>query len=189
MQRVHEPQSRSSGALLSISAVVTTVPRTTHDPCDEQGVLPVEPHPCAGSTLPVDVLVLVHEHTEGATEALAELLQLLAKLRVAVVPRVPRQASLVWLRLRPGRVVGERGGDDRAGAGHKRLGMAAHLGLRHGEAHAREEAASAALADVALGLVVGLCGRRPHGVETELRGQATELRLLHMSRKVAALGR
>jgi hypothetical protein len=32
MQRVHEPQSRSSGALRSISAVVTTVPRTTQDP-------------------------------------------------------------------------------------------------------------------------------------------------------------
>ena len=59
--------------------------------------------------------------------------------------------------------------------------MAAHLGLSHREAHPREEAAGAALADVPLGLLVGLCRRRPYGVETELRGQATELRLLHIS--------
>ena len=59
--------------------------------------------------------------------------------------------------------------------------MAAHLRLGHREAHAREEATCPALADVALGLLVGLCGCRPHGVEPELRGQATELRLLHKS--------
>ena len=60
--------------------------------CDERGVLSVEPHPCARGAFPVDVLVLVHEHTVGAAEPLAELLELLAELRVAVAPRVPGQA-------------------------------------------------------------------------------------------------
>ena len=46
--------------------------------------------------------------------------------------------------------------------------MARALGLRHRELHVGEEAARAALADVALGLVVRRGGRRADGVEPEL---------------------
>jgi hypothetical protein len=148
---------------------------------DEQGVLPVEPHPCARGALPVDVLILVHQHAVLPAQALAEPLQLRAELGVAVAPRVPGKAPLSRPDIGAGRVVGERCGDDRARSGQERLGVAAHLGVRHREPHPREEAAGAALADVPLGVRVRLGGCRPHGVEPELHGQATELRLLHTS--------
>jgi hypothetical protein len=53
--------------------------------------------------------------------------------------------------------------------------MARHLGAGHGEAHVGEEPARAALGDVALRLVVGLCRRGAHDVEAELVAEAGKL--------------
>ena len=47
--------------------------------------------------------------------------------------------------------------------------MAGDLGPRHREAHVREQATLAALADVPLGVLVGLGGRRADDVDAELR--------------------
>lgn len=57
--------------------------------------------------------------------------------------------------------------------------MAGHLGLGHREAHAREEPALAALADVALRFLVWLHRRGAHDVDPELAGSAFELSLGH----------
>ena len=53
--------------------------------------------------------------------------------------------------------------------------MARDLRLGDREAHVREQAASAALADVPLGLDVGLGRRRADRVDADLVGQALEL--------------
>ena len=57
--------------------------------------------------------------------------------------------------------------------------MARHLRLRHREAHVREEAAFAALADVPLGLDVRLCSRGADDVEAELGAKTLELARSH----------
>jgi hypothetical protein len=57
--------------------------------------------------------------------------------------------------------------------------MARDLRLGHREAHAREEAARAALANVALRLLVRLGRRRPDHVDPELAGRTLELPLSH----------
>src|SRR5207249_6117933 len=73
--------------------------RPEHDPRavpprDEQRVLAVEADPAAGSCLTVDVLVCVDEDAIGATDACAELIELLPEDGVRVEPRVARQAAM-----------------------------------------------------------------------------------------------
>ncbi len=83
--------------------------RPEHDPRavparDQHRVLAVEPDPRPDGALAVDVLVRVDEHAVGAAERAAERVELLAQLRVAVVPGVARQPPLPRPGLRdPGR--------------------------------------------------------------------------------------
>ena len=138
--------------------------RAEHDPRavparDQQRVLAVEADARARGGLAVDVVVRVDEHAVGAAEPAAERVELLAELRV-VSRHVYRAGGPPRPGLGPGRVVAERGGDDGAGAGEQQLRVAGDLGAGDREAHVREQAARAALADVPLGLAVGLGGRR-----------------------------
>ena len=57
--------------------------------------------------------------------------------------------------------------------------MARHLRLRHREPHVGEEAALAALANVPLGIGIGLGTADPDGVEPEVLCQALQLRSGH----------
>jgi hypothetical protein len=57
--------------------------------------------------------------------------------------------------------------------------MARRLRLRHRELHAREEAALAALADVALGRLVGLCTGDSELVEAEVGGNLPDVGRRH----------
>ena len=57
--------------------------------------------------------------------------------------------------------------------------MAGHLRLGHREAHACEEPALAAVADVALRFLVRLHRRGAHDVDPDLAGRAFELSLGH----------
>ena len=57
--------------------------------------------------------------------------------------------------------------------------MARHLRLRHREAHVGEEPPLPALADVPLGVVVGLGRGRSDDVEPELEGELIQLRRVH----------
>jgi hypothetical protein len=57
--------------------------------------------------------------------------------------------------------------------------VARHFGLRNGEAHATEEPAGAALADVFLGLRVGRGRRCTDDVEAELACDAFEIARRH----------
>jgi NADPH:quinone reductase-like Zn-dependent oxidoreductase len=57
--------------------------------------------------------------------------------------------------------------------------MARRLGLRHREAHVREEAAPSTLADVPLGVDIGLGWGRANDVEAELRPQLRQLGSCH----------
>ena len=59
--------------------------------------------------------------------------------------------------------------------------MTGDLGPRHREAHVREQATLAALADVSLGVLVGLCGRGADDVDPELRREALEFLDCHAS--------
>ncbi len=72
------------------------------------------------------------------------------------------------------RVVTERRRNDGARARQQQLRVARLLRPRHREAHVGEEPASAALADVPLGLRVRLGGRGADGVDPELRCQLPE---------------
>ena len=125
------------------------------------------------------MLVRVDEHAVVASEAAAQLLELRPQLRVAVVPRVAREPAFAGGGLAPRRVVAERSGDDRARVRQQRLRMARHLGLRHREAHVREESALAALADVPLGVDVRLGARGADDVEPDLRTETLELVRVH----------
>ena len=59
--------------------------------------------------------------------------------------------------------------------------MAGDGRLRHGEAHVREQAALAALANVSLGVLVGLSGRGADDVDPELPCKALEFLGCHAS--------
>ena len=61
--------------------------------------------------------------------------------------------------------------------------MTGDLGLRHGEAHAGEQALGPSLANVALGLVVWGGRRRTDDVDPELAGTPLELALGHENAK------
>ena len=57
--------------------------------------------------------------------------------------------------------------------------MARDVGLRHREAHVGEEPSLTALADVTLGLDVGLRRSRPDGIDSECLRQCLQLGLRH----------
>src|SRR5581483_3158842 len=103
-------------------------------------------------------------------------IELLAQLCVVVAPGVARQPPLAGPRLAAGRVVAERGRDDRAGAVEERLRVAGDLGSRRREAHVGEVAPLPPLADVPLGVLVRLGRRRADDVDAELAGVALQLR-------------
>ena len=168
--------------------------RPEHDPGavrarDQHRVLAVETDAGPRRALAVDVLVRVDEHAVGAAQPLAERVELLAQLGVVVGPRVAGQPSLARRRLGAGRVVAERGRDDRARAGEQRLRVAGDLRLRHCEAHVGEQPAGAALSDRPLRLGVRPRGRGADDVDSELLPQLGELRARHLARKVAPLTR
>ena len=148
-------------------------------PRDQHRVLAVEADSGPRGALAVDVLVRVDQDAVPAPEARAERLELLPELAVAVAPGVAGQASLAAARRGRRRVVAERCGDDRAGVRQQRLGVARHLGLRHREAHVREQPATAPLADVQLGLRVRRGGRRADRIDPELVGESVELDRRH----------
>ena len=159
--------------------------RAEHDPRavaprDQERVLAVEADARARGCLTIDVVVFVDEHAVGAAEPAPERVELLAQLRVAVGPRVARRAAPARAGLvRLGSVVAERRRDHGAGTGKQRLGMARDLGPAHREAHPREEAALAPVADVPLGLLVRLGRRRADRIEAELRTEPGQLRGCH----------
>src|SRR5688500_6899730 len=148
---------------------------------DQQRVLAVEADARAGGALAVDVLIRIHEHAVAAADSLAERLELRPQLRVVVLPRVARQPSLVARRSRPGSVVAEGRRDHRSRAREEAFRVTGDLGLRHREAHPREEPPGPALADMTLGLLVRLGGRRADDVDPELAGDALELALSHQT--------
>jgi NADPH:quinone reductase-like Zn-dependent oxidoreductase len=82
--------------------------------------------------------------------------------------------------LRLGRVVAECGRHDGPRSRKKHFRMTRLFRLGHGEAHVREEAARAALADVSLRLVVGDRRRRADDVEPELCAESLEFPGRHM---------
>ena len=191
MQSVHEPQSVSSGDVGSISHVRDE--RAEHDPGaepagDQHRVLAVEADAGARRALAVDVLVRVHEHAVGAAETRSELAELLAQLRVRVVPRVARQSPLARPRFLRRHVVAQRGRDHRPRFRQQPLGMARDLGLGHREAHVGEQASRATLGDRPLRLLVGSRRRRADRVDPELRGVPLELSGSHRA-TVAPVGR
>ena len=147
---------------------------------DQQRVLAVEADAAPRRRLAVDVLVRVDEDAVVPAEPSAELVELRAQLRVAVEPGVARKAPRAGGPLRLGRVVAERGRDDRARTGQQRLGMTGALGLRHRELHVGEEPARPPVADVALRALVGDGRRRADGVEAELLGELLQFRAAHM---------
>jgi NADPH:quinone reductase-like Zn-dependent oxidoreductase len=158
--------------------------RAEHDPGavaarDQQRVLAVEADAAARRSLAVDVLVRVDEHPVGAADPASELVELLPQRRVAVEPRVPRQAPVTGGPLGLGRVVAESGRDDGARSGQQRLRVTGLLRPRHGEAHVGEQAARAALADVALGLRIRHGRRGPDRVEPQLIRELPEMGDLH----------
>src|SRR5262249_9838512 len=114
------------------------------------------------------------------SEPPAEPVEFRAQLRVRVVPRVAGQAPATLRALGLLGVVAERRRDDRARFGQQLLRMAGDLRLGHREAHVREKAAGAPLADVALGLRIRLSGRGTDNVDAELGGQPGELSSLHV---------
>ncbi len=158
--------------------------RPEHDPRavaarDQHRVLAVEADPGAGRSLAVDVLVRVDQHPVGAAELPPERVKLLAQRGVGVVPRVARQAAVAVRPLRLGQVVAERGRDDAPRPRQRPLGMAGKLGPRGREAEPPEEPARLALADVALGALVGLGPRDADCVEAELCSEAPYLGCPH----------
>ncbi|OLB24978.1 MAG: hypothetical protein AUH17_02795 [Actinobacteria bacterium 13_2_20CM_68_14] len=76
-------------------------------------------------------------------------------------------------------VIAERSGNDGARVREQLLGMARDLGLGHREAHVGEEATRTPVADVLLGLFVGLCRRRADDVDAELIRQLLQLSSVH----------
>ena len=151
--------------------------RAEHDPGpvalrDQERVLPVEADTAACRRFAVDVLVRIHKHSVGTapftgTQASAELVELLAQLRVRVMPRVARQATMPLGPLGLALVVAKRSGDHGACTREQRLGMARTLRLRHRELHVGEQASRAAFADVPLRLLIRDGGRRADDVEPE----------------------
>ena len=141
---------------------------------DEQRVLAVEADAASCRALSVDVLVRIDEHAIRAADLTAERVELLPELRVRVPPRVAREPPMAGRPVRLGRVVTERRRNDGARARQQQLRVARLLRPRHREAHVGEEPASAALADVPLGLRVRLGGRGADGVDPELRCQLPE---------------
>jgi zinc-binding alcohol dehydrogenase/oxidoreductase len=142
---------------------------------DQHRVLAVEADTAPRGGLTVDMLVRVDEDPVRAAELPAEVLQLAAQLRVGVVPRVARQATVSVGPLGLGPVVTERSGDHRARAREQRLRMARMLRLRHGELHVGKESARAALANVPLCLLVRDGGRCPDGVESKRLSEPFEI--------------
>ena len=182
MQSRHSPQSRSER--LGRLELDVRDERPEHDPgavpaCDQERVLAVEADTAPRRRLAVDVLVRVDEHAVRAAECPAELVELLPQLRVRVEPRVARQPAVPRRALRLGQPVAQRRRDDGARAGQQRFGMARLLGPRHREAHVGEEPARTALADVPLGVGVGLGRRDADRVETELLCESLEFRSGH----------
>jgi hypothetical protein len=135
---------------------------------DQQRVLSVEPDTAPRRGLAIDVLVRVDEHAEAAAELLAESRELLAQFLVRVVPRVARQPPFRRLERRLGSPVAESRRDHAPRAVEQRLGMTRALGLRHREAHLREQATLAPLADVTLRLGVGLRPSDSDRIEPQL---------------------
>src|SRR5262249_26141870 len=110
---------------------------------------------------------------------LSQALELLSQLRVPVVPRVPGQAAFAGRRLAARRVVAECGAHDRARVRQEALWMAGNVWLSHGEAHFREEAARAPLANVPFGFRIRLCARRTDDVEPQVGAESLELPRIH----------
>jgi NADPH:quinone reductase-like Zn-dependent oxidoreductase len=154
---------------------------------DQHRVLAVEAHARAGGRLPVDMLVLVHEHEVLAAEPPPEEVELLAELGVVVAPGVARQAALARARARRRAVVAESGRDDRAGAWEQVLGMTGDVRPRHRETHIGEQAARFALADVSLGVLVGLGCSGPDDVDAELSGDPIQFSGGQVARIVGAV--
>ena len=146
---------------------------------DQHGVLAVEADAGPYGALAVDVLVGVDQDAVRPAQPRAERIELLAELGVAVAPGVAGQAPLAGARRCRRRVVTERGGHDRPGARQQRLGVAGHLGLRHREAHVREQPAGAPFPDMQLGLRVRHGGRGSDRVDPELLGESVELDRRH----------
>ena len=146
---------------------------------DEQRVLPVEADTRACRRLAVDVLIGVDEHAVGRLEQPPEHIELLPQLGVGVMPGIPRQSPMAGRELGLGRVVAECGRDDGAGAFQQLLGMTRDLGPGRREAEPAEEAARLALADVALGALVGLGRGHTDRVEPELVPDPLQLRSGH----------
>ena len=144
-------------------------------PRDQERVLPVEADAGTRRALAVDVVVGVDEHAVLAPEPAPELVELLAQLGVAVGPGVAGQPPLPRPRLGRRPVVAERRRDHRPRSGQQRLRMAGDLRPAHREAHPREEAALAPVADVALGLLVRDGGRGSDRVQAELRTEPGQL--------------
>ena len=139
---------------------------------DQHRVLAVEADAAPGGGLAVDVLVRVDEHAVGAAEAPPEHVELLAQLRVSVVPGVARKPSLPASSGVSGSPVAERGGDDacarRASSvsgWHERSGCAI-VNFMSGE-----EPAARRSTDVPLGLRVRLRAGDSDRVKTELVSQ------------------
>ena len=158
--------------------------RAEHDPravpaCDQHRVLAVEADARPRRRLAVDVLVRVDEHEVRGAQLAAEPVEFLAQLRIAVVPRVPRQAPVARGPVRLRRPVAERRRDDAPRPREQPFRMAGDLRLGNREAQAAEEAARPAFTDVTLGRVVGHGTRDADRVEAELFPQAPHLRGRH----------
>src|SRR5262249_13313946 len=142
-------------------------------------VLAVEADARAYGRLAVDVLVRIDHDPVRRAELSPERVELLPQLRVAVVPGVPRQASVPCGPLRLGKPVAERRRHDAPGSREQALRVTRDLRLRHREAHPPEEPACPPAADVPLGRLVRLCARDADRVERELLAELDHLGRVH----------